>query len=655
MKKLIKFIPLVIFIILFSLPFVSKNLFVAHDWPLLFKESRSFSPFWYMAWDYMGNGGIGAAAFKTLWIDLYANFVYFISNSFNIPWYLSQRIFWLIPFLISSLVCSYKFSKLFIKDDSFRVISSLIYTFNTYILLIVAGGQFGIAFSYAIAPIVLLNLINLFERPNKNNLVISALFSGIIIALDPRVAFLSFAIVALWIVFNFNRPSSRKIISLVLNFLIAGLINFYWILPVFYSIISKSSSGDIASYSSVAGVKFLSFATLENTISFLHPNWPENIFGKIYFQRPEFLIITLFAFGSIIFKVKKEIIFLVFISLIGIFFAKGTNDPFGEIYLWLFQYLPGFTLFRDSTKFYLLIAVSFSILIPFFLNSVSEKFGKTKYLMIGLFTCFYLILLRPIWTGELTGIFEAREIPEEYVFLNSEIKNFKETTSEYPFSRVLWVPKRQKYGYFDPSIPSIDSEVLFKGKNIEKITEEDLVKYSVGLVVVPSDPDSEIFLKDRKYSDVERMKVISRVEKLDFLQPTGVEGGVKTYLTYSQPDLFRAPELLDDLDRNLFINWDFKNPSLYRLTIENAKKGDLIVFAQGFDSGWTARGKGFEIKSEPYEKNLNGFRLQMDGNYEIEIYFKPQDYVNLGLIISLITALSLAALLLANLAKRVGK
>lgn len=653
--RLIKFLPLLIFAIIFCLPFVSKNPFVAHDWPLLFKESRNFSPFWYMAWDYMGNGGIGAAAFKTLWIDLYANFVYFISNTLNIPWYLSQRIFWLIPFLVFSLMSSYKFSKLFIKDDSFRILSSIIYTFNTYILLIIAGGQFGIAFSYAIAPIVLLNLINLFERPNRNNLVISALFSGIIIALDPRVALLSFAIVLLWFVFNFNKPSSRKIISLVLNFLIAGLINFYWILPVIYSVFTKSSSNDITSYSSVAGVKFLSFATLENTISFLHPNWPENIFGKIYFQRPEFLIITLFAFGSLIFKVKKEIIFLVFVSLIGIFFAKGTNDPFGEIYLWLFQYLPGFTLFRDSTKFYLLISISFSVLVPYFLKTVSEKFERSKYLVIGLFICFYLILLRPIWTGELTGIFKPREIPQEYVFLNSEIKNFKETTSEYSFSRVLWIPKRQKYGYFDPSISSIDSEVLFKGKNIEKITEEDLVKYSVGLVVVPSDPDSEIFLKDRKYSDVERKKVISRVEKLGFLQPTDVEGGVKTYLTYSQPDLFRAPELLDDLDRSLFINWDFKNPTLYSLKIENAKKGDLIVFAQGFDNGWIAKGNGFEIKSEPYEKNLNSFRLQKDGDYEVEIYFKPQDYVNFGLIISLVTALSLAALLLANLAKRVGK
>ncbi len=634
MKKLIKFIPLVIFIVLFSLPFVSKNPLVAHDWPLLFKESRSFSPFWYMAWDYMGNGGIGVAAFKTLWIDLYANFVYFISNTLNIPWYLSQRIFWLIPFLILSLVSSFKFSKLFIKDDSFRVISSLIYTFNTYILLIVAGGQFGIAFSYAIAPIVLLNLINLFERPNKNNFVISALFSGIIIALDPRVALLSFAIALLWFIFNFNKLSSRKIISLVLNFLIAGLINFYWILPVIYSIISKSSSGDIASYSSLAGVKFLSFATLENTISFLHPNWPENIFGKIYFQRPEFLIITLFAFGSLIFKVKKEINFLVFVSLIGIFFAKGTNDPFGEIYLWLFQYLPGFTLFRDSTKFYLLIAVSFSILIPFFLNSVSEKFGKTKYLMIGFFTCFYLILLRPIWTGELTGIFKPREIPQEYVFLNSEIKNFKETTSEYAFSRVLWVPKRPKYGYFDPSIPSSDSEVLFKGKAVEKITEEELANYSIGYIIVPTDPDGEIFLKDRRYSETERRRIINKVEKIDYLQRMNRQDSFKVYLTYSQRDLFSAPLLFDDLDRSLFISWEFKNPAEYILKLENAKKGDLVVFSQGFDSGWTAKGDGFEAKSEVAERNLNSFRLPKDGSYNLEIYYKPQEWVNIGILIS---------------------
>ncbi len=652
--RIIRFSPILLFIVIFCLPFFSKTVFVAHDWPLLFRESRNYFPFWSLAWDYMGNGGIGGSALKTMWIDLYANFVYFISNTLNIPWWLSQRIFWILPFISLSLFSSYKFSKLFIKDELFRGISSLIFTFNTYILLIVGGGQFGIAFAYALAPLVLLGLFNLFEKTNYKNLTISCLVSGLIIALDPRVALLTFLIAFLYFLFFIKKFNLRKICFIFINLLIAGILNSYWIFPAFMSFVTSSNSSFVNSYSSVAGVKFLSFATLENTISFLHPNWPENIFGKIYFQDPIFLLFPVFAFGALIFKVKREILFLVTVGLIGIFLGKGASDPFGNIYLFLFENLPGFSLFRDSTKFYLLIAISFSVLIPYFLNSVSEKFEKFRYIFALLFVIFLLLTLKPFWSGELSGIFKPKEIPKEYIFLNQEIKNAKDI-EENNFSRILWIPKRQKYGYFDPLVPSIDSEVLFKGKDIEKITEKELVNYSVGLIIVPTDPDGEIFLKDRKYSETERRKIINKVEKIDFLQRTSIDEGIKTYLTYSSPYLFTTPELLDNLERSLFISWEFKNPTLYELKLEDAKKGDLIVFSQGYDSGWVARGEGFEVKSEAYEKNLNSFRMPRDGSYSLEVYYKPQDYVNTALVISLLTLVSLSAILFVNLAKRVGK
>lgn len=653
--KIIKFTPILLFVILFYYPFFSTKTIVAHDWPLLFRESRDFFPFWSLAWDYMGNGGIGGSALKTMWIDLYANFVYFISNKLDIPWWISQRIFWLLPFISISLFSSYSLSKIFIKDDLFRGLSSIIYTFNTYILLIVGGGQFGIAFSYALAPLVLVGLIKLNEKTNIKNLIIASLLSGLVIALDPRIALLTFGIGIIWILFFIKNINLKKLIYLFVNFLIAVFINAYWILPAFILIFSGYTASSINSYSSLAGVKFLSFATLENSFSFLHPNWPENIFGKIYFQRPEFIIFPVIAFSSIIFKVKKEILFFTFIGLIGIFLGKGASDPFGNVYLFLFEYLPGFSLFRDSTKFYLLISISFSILIPYSLNLISEKFEKFRIIIAGSFIIFLLLVLKPGWSRELSGIFKPKDIPSEYVFFNFELKNFKETTSEYSFSRILWVPRRQKFGYFDPQIPASDSEVLFKGKDIEKITEEEFVRYSIGLIIVPTDPDGEIFLKDRRYSDLERRRVVNKVEKIDFLQRASIDEGIKTYLTYSQADLFSSSLILDDLDRSLFISWEFKNPTLYELKLENAKKGDLVVFSQGYDAGWVAKGKGFEIKSEPYQKNLNSFRLPKDGNYSLEIYYKAQDYVNIGLVISLLAVVLLGAILLVNLAKRLRK
>ncbi len=61
---------------------------------------------------------------------------------------------------------------------------------------------------------------------------------------------------------------------------------------------------------SVAAVQFFSFAKLDNAIALLHPNWPENIFGKVSFFRSEFLLLPIIAFSPLLFlfrtKIKKK-------------------------------------------------------------------------------------------------------------------------------------------------------------------------------------------------------------------------------------------------------------------------------------------------------------------------------------------------------------
>ena len=647
-----------VFVFLFYRFFLSTHLFVAHDWPLLFMDSRNFSPFWAISWDYMGAGGVGGPAFKTLWIDLYANFVYAVSNTINLPWWLSQRIFWILPFISISLFSSYKFSGLFIKNQLFRVLSIVIFSFNTYILMILGGGQFGVAFAYGLSPLVLFFLFRLFKETNINNLILSSFFTGLIIALDPRISILVFGVAAFWYLFAVSDFTFRKIKYIILILLIAGLLNSYWIFPILVAFLNNSLSQSVSSYFSLEGVNFLSFAALENSISLLHPNWPENIFGKVYFFRPEFLILPILAFSAL-FKPKKEILFFASLALIGIFLAKGTNDPFGQIYSLLYQYIPGFSIFRDSTKFYLLIALSFSVLIPYSIGNIAELVKskipaspagrknqkskiQSKYQIFNfsyvflIFTILYLIfLLRPAWSGELTGVFKPKKIPEEYVRLNTNLY-YSSQSSDSKFSRSLWVPRRQKYGYFDPSIPAADSEVLFKGRDISRVTEEELHSLSIRYIIVPSDPDVEIFLKDRKYDNNLREKTIKSVEKLP-----GLDGGfdsrqIKVYQTYSQSERFWNPQS-PDLERAFLIFWSFVNPSEYSVRVESAEKGDLVVFSEGFDRNWVAKGSDFEIKSTEFENRLNSFILSKDGSYSFKVFYQPQRWVNIGLIISILT------------------
>ena len=131
-------------------------------------------------------------------------------------------------------------------------------------------------------------------------------------------------------------------------------------------------------YSSLEAVKFFSFAKLEDTIGLLHPNWPENVFGKVGFPKPEFFILPLLAFCSLFFikneekNKRKYILYFIVLGLLGIFLAKGTNEPFGVIYLWMFNHIPGFVMFRDPSKWYILIVISYSMLIPYSISKIYE-------------------------------------------------------------------------------------------------------------------------------------------------------------------------------------------------------------------------------------------------------------------------------------------
>ncbi|KKQ34980.1 MAG: hypothetical protein US51_C0020G0006 [Microgenomates group bacterium GW2011_GWA2_37_6] len=624
-----KFILLFLFVFLIYRFFLSSAPFVAHDWPLLFRQSRDFFPFWAISWDYMGAGGIGGAAFKTLWVDLYANFVYFASNAANIPWWLSQRIFWIIPFILVSVFSSYKFSGLFIRQSIFRSLTAIIYSFNTYILLIIGGGQFGITFAYALSPLALFYLINLFKENNLKAMFVSSLFSGLLIAMDPRVSLLVFAVALLWYLFFVRNFSPKKPFYIFGSLLFAVLLNAYWVLPAGLFFLTNSASSEVSSYTSLPGVKFLSFADLSNSLSLLHPNWPENIFGKIYFQKPEFLLLPILAFSSLLFKVKKEILFFVGLSLIGIFLGKGTNEPFGQFYLFLFQNIPGFNLFRDPTKFYILIALSYSLLIPFFLEQLSTRFEKYKYLVIILFVGYFLFLLRPAWNGELNGIFKPKALPNDYVKFANFLREDKE------FGRTLWIPKRQKYGFFDPNHPAADSEVLFAKKDISKLSEDEFSKYSIKYVVVPYDSDGEIFLRDRKYDDKLRNRTIQKVERIGLSEIVGF-GKIKIYQPQTNKDHFWSPST------SLRINYQFVNPAEYLVSVKNAEKGDRLVFPEGFDKGWmfetlASKGETFRGQSEKFGNNLNSFVLTENGDYELRVYYKPQQWVNVGLLISLST------------------
>lgn len=322
----------------------------------------------------------------------------FLSFATGNNFLLVEKLVWWIPFFVFSFISIILLFKKIFPSNPLWFIPPLIFIWNSYILMILGGGQIaGIALAYGFMPLLFYLFLNLFEGISNGKTLkqISYLFALYILALgieavfDTRILyiFLSGTMLYLFVDFIFNKKNFTSFIkNVVLTIFVPSLglvfLHAFWILPSV--IVGQNPLQQLGNaYSTIGAAKFFSFATFENAISLLHPNWPENLFGKTYFMRLEFLVLPILAFSSLFFLSTKDkskssqyVLFFALLALVASFLAKGANEPFGNLYLWMFENIPGFQVFRDATKWYVLIAISYSLLIPFTLYKLQEVVKK---------------------------------------------------------------------------------------------------------------------------------------------------------------------------------------------------------------------------------------------------------------------------------------
>lgn len=488
--------------------FILSGTLSSGDWPYLFLENiKEFSFF---------------PDPHYLWLGPYYQWTSKIFVEYlHIPWELTERVFWFWPVFIL-LIGSYYFFRSWV--------GVLIFASNTYILMLIGGGQMGVVVAYAIVPFVLARFISssknfLNSAINIRNSLISGLIIGLEVMFDPRIAYITFIALVLYWITDYIENKKIAIKSTLVNSLIIlgtiGIINSFWIVPL----MQGKTSIQVEKFESVSGFKFLSFADFSHVFSLLHPNWPENIFGKVYFLYPEFILLPIIAYTSLLFVKRddKKILFFAILGIVGAFLAKGTNPPLGEINQWMFQHVSGMSMFRDSTKFYLLIVLSYSMLIPYTVSHVQNvlreklKIKTSIPFLLIFFIPFYGILIRPALLGQLGGTFKPHMVPQEYV----QFKNFLSNSSDQ-FS-VLWIPDWQRFGFASVSHPAISGSEFFSTSNPLMIAKEirrdknqslenRLRGMKIKYIVIPFDSESELFLVDRKYSNTLRDRVITELD-----------------------------------------------------------------------------------------------------------------------------------------------
>lgn len=678
MKKIVLYYPLLILLaIIFLIYFqwFQGGILTSGDSRFYFKsmyDTKSIFPY---AWSpFLGNG-FGGNASAYLWFYTVFSGIFAVGKVFNLSWEILDRILILYPFLLLCLISSLMIRRLLRLSFLYSVLGSIIFTTNTYILMIMGGGQKFIGLSYAIAPLIIYKVIS-FENEGKklsqylSHFILVTFLLVVQAFFDIRIAYITIFAVILFFLYKsillfVDRLSYQSSLIHILKLfpvifipiVLTLFINSFWIFP---SILSHSNPiqelGE--AYSSISAVKYLSFARFENTISFLHPNWPLNIFGKVGFMRPEFLILPILAFVSLLFVNKPKlktanvelknnsmIIFFVLLGLAGSFLAKGTNDPFGGIYLWMFEKIPGFEMFRDSTKWYLLVALSYSVLIPFALSEISGKkypvFNKylskekTKYLIFIIFLIFWLFTIRFAVFHRLGGTFAVQEIPSDYFryekFMNSDMS----------FSRSLWIPSIHRFTFYSASHPMVDGSVYFKGQNSEEIvskfssdTQQKLIDDGIGYIVLPIDTDKQIYKDKNGYNPDIFMAIKNALDKTPWLTRINGFNKLVVYKLTKSRDLIYIEKGVGSVSYNVI------NPTKIKVNISNPQINSMLILNSLFDKNWTLKsGKGY-ISPQLYKGKYNSFVINTMSTTMI-LSYSTQEYVKYGLIITFSTIIIL--------------
>ena len=627
--------------------FFSLSLLISTDLPYLQQLEPSFLHLLPKAWDAQRNAGMGGVYTPFLWYFFVVNLPSLVlSNVLHIPWEITERVVLFFPFLLFGATFSYLYIYTKTKNILSALLGVVVMLANSYVLMLTSGGQMQILLGVSLIPLLLFLFESYLEEKYLSQKLSMLSFAGVLSLIgmyDMRVMFLAGLIIALrGVLYLLYTP--KLFLRLIIVTSISGvtflLLHMFWILP---TILHRSNPIDDLgpAFNSVASVKFLSFSTFEYPFSLLHPLWPNNIFGQVPFFLPLFLFIPLLAFSPFMFleknnKNKSIILFASFLILCGAFLAKGATDPFGNIYIWLFSHVPGFELFRDSTKFYAFIIIGYLILIPLGYLQIVNKLKMKESGQIVFFILFVCIFIGPLIPGFIKGLpgtFRYQIYPVEYQEVLSMLERDKS------FSRVLWFPEVVPFSPFSNRHPGISAKEYFKTyslvglKQIMKRAETKslLLENSTKYIILPSDIDNSLYVTDRSYDPNIYSDMRSFLDSLAYLTKVRELNGLVIYrIEAFLPHISLRSKQSVSVSQDAF--WQ------YNVKIPKYSSSDMIIFAETYDADWVLRSKqgGKQIFSHKYGNNMS-FSLKDVAGTEFTLYYHPQTYVFSGLLISILS------------------
>lgn len=364
-----------------------------------------------------------------------------------------MRIIFYIPAITLSFLSAVYFAKGLGYSPKVRFFTSLLYSLNTYFVLLIDGGQSGVFLAYALFPLPLLYLKKLAYEGGGKNFTLSFLFLALLTLFDPRVAVVCIITLFLWLIleaiFLKKIPSIKNTFSLILLFFFEALVSLYWLIPLLVF-----GEGQLSAH-----VSTLQLTSLLNGLLIYQPHWPQNIFGVVTFPPFYFVLVPALVLGGLLLKPARRNFIFALIFLFFAFLAKGETPPLGEIYKFVIEKVPFGIALRDSTKFFIPLLLFGGLLIGLFIEKV-----KSKFLVLAIYL-YLLFLVYPALSGNLNGNLKTRSYSNDFAKIYEKIRD------DGGSFRSLWFPERHALSFQTESKPALDAKNLLDLKPLAFLNE----------------------------------------------------------------------------------------------------------------------------------------------------------------------------------------
>ena len=436
--------------------------------------------------------GLGTPYLIGLYWAIPQFFLWGLLATLHVPFAWSERLIWFFPCVLLAVFSSYYMGKTVFNNRKAACITTAAFVLSTYFLRLSTQGLENLGASFALAPLVLALLLRASRTRGYRYPVLAGLALWLQGSYDLRFCYLTVLIAIVGWIFLALGSVRRRREGLTEALRLGGYLvisigifigaSAFWILP---NILGPGFQFP-RNYGQVWWVPILSFGKLIHTFTMHEPGWPTLTFTQLAGPghvaiNPFFALIPIIGSVAALLALRgikrdpaRVRIALAGCALViaGVFLAKGSNNPLGGFYMWLFNHLPGFNMFRDPNKVFLALVLGYSILfglatvIMTELCSAWARPDTLKYALVSNSPAAVILLILcmlalPALSGHLGGVYGATrpvKVPVSYQILDRQLED------DNRYYRTFWFPDVQRFATMGALHPTISAKELSGGQ-----------------------------------------------------------------------------------------------------------------------------------------------------------------------------------------------